>query len=85
MNNITIKSNTSDISLTKRLAVAEAFFKENTTVKYEKDWANLPYPVYTVKEYIKYPCKIKLEGYWPEYWVKCKKTKTGYTIEMWYA
>jgi len=76
----------SQISFDHRCRIVEQYCKEyQSFTEVLNNFSGFHDKLYSLKEHKKYPARIKVEGYYQEYWVKCHKTKTSYVFDIWYA
>lgn len=76
----------SNIPFDHQCRIVEQYCKEHQSfVEVLNPFSGFKDKVFSIKEHKKYPVRIKIQGYYQEYWVKCHKTKTSYVFNIWYA
>lgn len=87
MYNVELKiKSVSQIPFNHRCLIIEQYCKEYQSFTEEiNDFTKFKDKLFSLTEHKKFPAKIRLEGRWQEYWVRCHKTRTSYVFDIWYA
>lgn len=74
----------SDIPFNVQCLIVEAYCKKYQSFqKVPNGFSGFDDHVYQLTEHKKYPDTVTLDNHWPEYWVRCHKTKTSYVFDIW--